>query len=148
MPFTFKLSKRLALMKAWLALAAAASLVACERVAAPTQPSTSVVQVITSPDTVTLDPYQTRQFLAYGRTQPGDSVPVAVHWSVSGGTISTGGLYSADTTAGTYLVTATATTTTASISGSSQVKNRGQLSQVIVTPATASVSVGGTLLFA
>src|SRR5690349_1272165 len=122
MPFTFKLSKRLALMKAWLALAAAASLVACERVAAPTQPSTSVVQVITSPDTVTLDPYQTRQFLAYGRTQSGDSVAVTVRWSASGGAITAAGLYAADTVPGVFQVTATTGT---SVSGSSQVKNQG-----------------------
>ncbi len=106
MPFTFKLSKRLALLKS--SLAAAAVLAACERplqIIGPTPPSSSVARVVVTPDTVILDPYQTRQFLAYGRTQAGDSVAVAVSWSASGGTITNGGLYTADTIAGTYQVT-------------------------------------------
>jgi len=158
MPFTFKLSKRLALLKA--SLAAAAVLAACERplqIIDPTPPSSSVARVVVTPDTVILDPYQTRQFLAYGRTQAGDSVPVAVSWSASGGTITNGGLYTADTIAGTYQVTATtqvtssapaATPTGTTVSGSSQVRNRGPLAQVILTPATASLSFGGAAQFA
>ena len=161
MPFTFKLSKRLALIKASLALAAGMLAVACERpvqVTGPTQPSSPVVQIVVSPDTVTLDPYQSRQFLAYGRTQAGDSVAVAASWNVQGGTITSGGLYTADTIAGTYQVTATAQMTTSNspaatpastrVTGSSQVKNRGQLKQIIVTPTAASVLPGGTRQFA
>src|SRR5438094_754927 len=161
MPFTFKLSKRLALIKASLALAAAMLAVACERmvhVTGPSQPSSPVVQIVVSPDTVTLDPYQSRQFLAYGRTQAGDSVAVAASWNVQGGTITSGGLYTADTIAGTYQVTATAQMTTSNspaatpastrVTGSSQVKNRGQLKQIIVTPTAASVLPGGTRQFA
>ena len=161
MPFTFKLSKRLALIKASLALAAALLAVACERmvhVTGPNQPSSPVVQIVVSPDTVTLDPYQSRQFLAYGRTQAGDSVAVAASWNVQGGTITSGGLYTADTIAGTYQVTATAQATASNssaatpasttVTGSSQVKNRGPLKQVFVTPTAASVLPGGTRQFA
>ncbi len=154
MTFKHKLSKRLALMKA--PLAAAAALAACEQIPAsgPQVPSTAIVQVVTAPDTVTLDPYQTRQFLAYGRTQAGDSVAVAVRWTASGGTITSGGLYTADTIPGDYQVTATttsqerATAASVQVTGGSQVKNRGPLTHVIVTPATASVLLGGTLQFA
>src|SRR5437899_12205712 len=88
MPFTFKLSQRLARMKLPLAIAAAA-FAACElpvRVTDPTPPNSPVVQIVSSPDSVTLDPDQTQQFVAYGRTQAGDSVAVAVSWSASGGT--------------------------------------------------------------
>src|SRR5439155_27371688 len=113
MSFKFKLSMRLALIKALVA-AAAAEFVACElpvrRVTDPNSPHDVVVQVFTSPDSVTLDPYEVQQFLAFGRTQAGDRVPVAVRWSTTGGTISTGGLYTADASFGTYQVTATATT--------------------------------------
>ncbi len=151
MPFTFKLSVRLALMKASLALAAAAAFGACElpdrRGTGPTLPD-PVVQVVSSPDTVTLDPYQTRQFVAFGRTQAGDSVAIAVRWSTSAGTITTGGLYTADTIAGIHQVTATTTTGTTTVSGSSQVKNPGPLAQVILTPGSASVVAGGTQQFA
>src|SRR6266516_4737582 len=146
--------------RSWaMAVAGLGLLAACERPVGPTQPPPGdpLLQIVTSPTSVTLDPYQTQQFLAYGRTQAGDSVAVVVSWSASGGTITSGGLYAADTVAGTYQGTATtqrtasapaATATSTTSSGSSQVKNRGSLTQVILTPATASVLVGGTLQFA
>src|SRR5206468_5075075 len=43
---------------------------------------------------------------------------------------------------------ATATSTNTTTSGSSTVKNRGPLTNVILTPVTASVLVGGTLQYA
>src|SRR3989440_393283 len=145
MPFTFKLSQRLARMKLPLAIAAAA-FAACElpvRATDPTPPNSPVVQIVSSPDTVTLDPDQTQQFVAYGRTQAGDSVAVAVSWSASGGTITSGGLYTANSLAGNYQVTATA-----QVSGSSQVKNRGPMAQIILTPLSASAVGGGRVQFA
>src|SRR5438132_13406121 len=144
MPFTFKLSKRLALSKTAVALPAAL-LAACEkplRLTSPTPPG-PVVQVVTSPDSVTLDPYQAQQFVAYGRTQAGESVAVAVSWSTSGGTITSSGLYTANSLAGNYQVTATA-----QVSGSSQVKNRGPMAQIILTPLSASAVGGGRVQFA
>src|SRR6266705_4353362 len=108
MPFTFKLSVRLALMKASVVLAAAAASAACElpgkRPTDPNPPNNTVVQVFTSPDSVILDPYQTRQFLAYGRTKAGDSVAIDVLWRTSGGAVSAGGLYTSDTVPGNYTV--------------------------------------------
>ncbi len=149
MPFTFKISVRLALMKASPVLAAAAAFAACglqdRRITGPPPPGT-VVRVITAPDSVMLDPYQTRLFVAYGRTQAGDSVAVPVLWTASGGAISSGGLYTADTTPGVFQVTATLTG--ASLSASSQVRNRGPLAQVIVTPGGATVAAGGSQQFA
>ncbi|HEV8263322.1 MAG TPA: Ig-like domain-containing protein, partial [Gemmatimonadales bacterium] len=138
-------------MKARLALTgAAAAVAACElpgrHVTDPPPPSSTVVQVVTIPDTAILDPYQERQFLAFGRTQAGDSVGVEVRWSVSGGTITAAGVYTADTVVGDYQVTAAALSSSAT--GSSQVKNRGPLAQVILNPATTSLVVGGSQLFA
>src|ERR1041384_1871973 len=163
MPFTFKLSQRLARMKLPLAIAAAA-FAACElpvRVTDPTPPNSPVVQIVSSPDTVTLDPDQTQQFVAYGRTQAGDRAAVGVgagSWSAAGGTITSGGHYTANSVAGNYQVTATAqvpataaptaTATSTTVSGSSQVKNRGPMAQVILTPLTASAPGGGTVQFA
>src|SRR6266699_2013318 len=149
MTFTFKLSMRLSLIRAVLLPAVAATFVACElpgrRPTDPGSPNNVVVQVFTSPDSITLDPDETGQFLAFGRTQSGDSVPVAVQWSASGGTITTDGLYTAGPSFGTYQVTARATTST--VQSSSTVKNRGVLTEVFVTPATVSVSTGGTRQF-
>jgi len=150
MPFTFKLSMRLALIRAALVPVAAAAFVACElpgrRVTDPNPPNNDVVQVFTSPASITLDPYETQQFLAFGRTQAGDSVPVAVRWSASGGTITTDGRYTADTSVGTFQVTATATTST--VTSSSTVRNRGPLTQVIITPDVAALAAGRTRQFA
>src|SRR6266699_543932 len=149
MTFTFKLSMRLSLIRAVLLPAVAATFVACElpgrRPTDPGSPNNVVVQVFTSPDSITLDPDETRQFLAFGRTQSGDSVPVAVRWSAAGGTITTDGLYTAGPSFGTYQVTARATTST--VQSSSTVKNRGVLTEVFVTPATVSGSTGGTRQF-
>src|SRR5207245_11310241 len=114
--------------------------------------------VVTAPDSVTLDPGQAQQLLACGRTQAGESVAVGVSWRTPGGTITSSGLYTADSIVGSYQVTATAqvaataaaaaTATNTAISGSSSVKNRGPLTQVILTPASASVLLGGALQFA
>src|SRR5437762_7912348 len=149
MTFTFKLSMRLSLIRAALLPAVAATFVACElpgrRPTDPGSPNNVVVQVFTSPDSITLDPDETGQFLAFGRTQSGDSVPVAVQWSASGGTITTDGLYTAGPNFGTYQITARATTST--VQSSSTVKNRGALTEVFVTPATVSVSTGGARQF-
>src|SRR2546425_8774087 len=142
MPFTFKLSKRLALMKAWLLLAAAAALaglpllVACELVPHPTGPiSGAVVQIVVRPDSVALDPQQTQPFRAFGRTAAGDSVPTTVLWSTSGGTITSSGMYTADTSASDAIVTATQSTSqTASLSTS-------QTASLSANPVSGTASV-------
>src|SRR5256886_1180397 len=154
MTFKYKLSRRLALLKdRWVLLsvtthAVALAVGACARpVTGPQAPNSPVVRIVTLPDSVTLNPSDMRQFVAYGRTQAGDSVPVAVSWSVSGGTITGGGLYTAHTVAGTYTVTATATSPSTAVSGSALVKNPGPVSQIVLNPTTAFAVVGGTVQF-
>ena len=68
-----------------------------------TTPSTiTVVTAVTvSPSSVTLQPGKTQQFAAT------DQAGLPVTWSATGGTITTSGLYTAGTTAGTFTVTAT-----------------------------------------
>src|SRR2546422_6601993 len=166
MPFTFKLSQRLARMRPRiLVLAAAAALVACQLqdrrgITGPTLPSNAVVQVVVAPDTVTLEPQQTQQFRAYGRTEAGDSVAITMTWSATDGAISSGGLYTAALLQGDYEVTATvlqASATAASSSGTPQGVARGysivhvranpQLAQVVVAPRSVSLGTGGTQPF-
>src|SRR5437867_2766541 len=144
MPFTFKLSKRLALMKASLVPAAAAVLAACQLqdrrgITDPTLPSNSVVQVVTVPDTVTLEPSQTEQFRVFGRTEAGDSVSIAMLWSTTDGAISSSGLYRAGSVPGGYVVTAAANgiTGTAILAVSDL-----SVASVAVSPAAATISVG------
>jgi hypothetical protein len=62
--------------------------------------------VTLSPDSATLAPSVTRQFAAFGRLQGGDSVAVNVVYTATGGTITSGGLFTAGSTAGTFRVIA------------------------------------------
>jgi len=144
MTFTFKISVRLAISHAFVVLAGAACELPNRHGTGPTPPN--VVQVVSSPETVVLDPFQQQQFLAFGRTDAGDSVAVTVQWSASGGGITAAGRYTADTAPGDFQVTATLSG--ANVTGSSSVKNRGPVAQVIVTPATASTAVGASVQFA
>src|SRR2546428_1946645 len=151
MPFASKLSKRLALMKAWLPLAAAtglagsALLVACELVPHPTGPTSgAVVQIVVRPDSVALDPQQTQPFRAFGRTAAGDSVPATVRWSTSGGTITSSGMYTADTSANDALVTASLSTS--QVSGTANVKKK-RVVQILVSPASAVLAEGSAQQF-
>jgi len=110
MPFTFKLSQRLARMRCLLLLGSTVALAACEKpggVVAPSQPGARIVKVILSPDTVTLSPAENQQFVVFGRTDVGDSVPVAATWRASLGSISPSGVYTAGSTPGAAQVTAT-----------------------------------------
>src|SRR5712664_4533021 len=99
MPFTFKLSQRLARMRCALLLFSTAALAACEKPAAsisgPTNPGARVVKLIVSPDLVTLLSSQSMQFAALGLTAAGDTVPVAATWHASAGGVSPSGLYTA-----------------------------------------------------
>ena len=91
MPFTFKLAKRLARLKR-VVFPVLAMLASCEqpvRQATGPDPSNTPVNVLVSPDSVALDPGQTQQFQAHGRTAAGDTVPVTVN-CVSGAPFSSG----------------------------------------------------------
>jgi Big-like domain-containing protein len=112
MPFLFKLSQRVGRTRCVAVLFSTVAFAACEQPAAsgvsgPVVPGTQVAQVVVSPATITLLPFQTKQFTAFGRTQAGDSVPVAVTWSASAGSVSASGLYTADAAGGSATVTAT-----------------------------------------
>src|SRR2546426_1035516 len=151
MPFTSKLSKRLALMKAWLPLAAAtalagsALLVACELVPHPTGPTSgAVVQIVVRPDSVALDPQQTQPFRAFGRTAAGDSVPVNVSYAATGGTITQSGFYTAGQAVGNFHVTAKQNGGSPTDSSAVSVI-AVPVASVAVSPASASVGVGQTV---
>ena len=65
-----------------------------------------MTSVVLKPASVSIATGTTRQFFAYGMNSVGDSVPVAVTYAATGGTMSAGGLYAAGTTAGSYRVIA------------------------------------------
>jgi len=113
-------------------------------VAAPSAPLAAVVLV---PGTASVPAGGTVQFEAYGRTSEGDSVPAAVTYSATGGTISGGGLYTAGGNAGTYRVVATgagglADTAEVIISAASE-----EIARVTLVPEIAASRAGATTQF-
>src|SRR5438094_150016 len=87
MPFTFKLSQRLARIRSAALLLATAALAACEKPIGLTDPAGTLSRLVVSPKVLTLRPNQTADFMAVGLTSTGDTAPVAVDWSASGGRI-------------------------------------------------------------
>lgn len=71
-------------------------------------PPPALEKVTLLPVSATLAPSATRRFAAFGRLQGGDSVAVDVAFSATGGTITSGGLFTAGSKAGTFRVIATA----------------------------------------
>jgi hypothetical protein len=76
----------------------------------PAPPTPTLTSVVLKPGSAAIATGSTRQFYAFGRNSAGDSVPVAVTYTATGGTISAAGLYTGGTTAGTYRVIARAGT--------------------------------------
>ena len=96
------------------------------------------VSVSVSPTTASLQVNQQKQFAA---TISG-TTNTAVTWTASGGTVTSGGLYTAPSSAGTYTVTATsAADSTKSASAVVTVSQSAQVS-VSISPTTASLSTG------
>src|SRR5437667_4962151 len=134
MTFMHKLPRRLALLKDATALGALALLASCEKPLPIGPAGPDVTRLIVVPDSTTLQPAQSRQFTAFGRTQAGDSIAVVVTWSAAGGTISTSGLYTADSLEGDYAVRATLASPQAT-----QVAASGAVATAATAPSGSSV---------
>src|SRR5204862_1012720 len=108
-----------------------------------TTPSAPIAVAI-SPTSASLQAGGTQQFTA---TVTG-TTNTAVTWSATGGTISSTGLYTAPTTAGTYSVTATSVADTAkSASAAVSVTAPPPPVTVSISPTSASLQSGGTQQF-
>src|SRR6266536_1121183 len=144
MPYIFKLAHRLARLWAALLVVPVVALIASCDLRPRTGVDNTVAQVIVSPESLILDPLQSYQFLAFGRTQAGDSVPVSVRWTASAGPITSGGMYTADTSVADVQVTATLVNST--VSGRSSVK-KSRLLQIVINPKTIALGQGSTNQF-
>src|SRR5256712_2440202 len=149
MTFLHKLANRLARLKAAFAIGLVVAL-ACERIAQTTDPSGSASRLDLSPKSLTLMTNQTTKFTVVALTSTGDTTSAAVSWSVTGGTITDStsnnghyGKYKAPGQTGQYKVHARATGGGASDSATVTV-TAVPVASVVVTPSTASVSVGQT----
>ena len=150
MTFMHKLSARMALLKDRWVLIPVIGLLACERPVQVTGPvSTDVVQLVVAPKSLTLFPDQTVQFVATGLTAAGDTGPVQVNWSVTGGTImdtsSSGGRhyghYKSSAQPGRYKVVASGTPGAVTDSATVTVAPV-PVASVALTPGSASLFVG------
>src|SRR5438105_2626298 len=160
MTFKYKLSRRLALLKnrraVSLAVVLAAAVANCERPVQLTDVVGGLAALVVVPSTVSLAENQATDFVAFGLTAAGDTIPVAVSWSVTGGNItdSTGsqgvhyGHYQAGPQAGRFQVVASdptngmADTATAVVTATAV-----PIAAVVVLPASASAPVGGSVQF-
>src|SRR5216117_1028541 len=159
MTFLYKLAHRLARLKADTRTAVSATavvagaVIACEKVATPSSPGSTVSQLVVSPKVVTLQQYQLQDFLAVGMTPSGDSVEISVTWSVTGGmlvdTSSQGGRHYArydGTACGSFNVAATSHPGQKSDTGNVTVTcAQPAIASLVVSPASATVPVGQTL---
>ena len=156
MTYTFKLARRLAVLRIAGATALLVLGLGCDAtpVVAPDDasgldPVTQADSVDILPDSLTVEINQPVIFAAHDRLTSGSGTPVAVDWKVSGGTITADGVFSSDT-AGQFRVTAR------------KRKNRGPVDTAIVvvvlpppstlvavtlTPDTATVDPGSRRAF-
>ena len=105
MTYTFKLARRIARLRAVaffsLALAGCSAESSLES-SSPLSDSISrlsggkkfsINDVRVSPDSLTVEVGQSAQMAGYGRTTRGDSVPLTLRWSATGGSITTAGAF-------------------------------------------------------
>jgi hypothetical protein len=105
MTFKHKLSKRLALSQ----VAVLVAVLACDgrQSAAPVIAEVDALAIVIQPQSVALTPGQQITLTSYAMLPAGDSLPIPVDWSATGGTITADGTYEADSLPGDKLVIAT-----------------------------------------
>jgi hypothetical protein len=151
MTYTFKLARRLAVLRIAGAGALLALGLGCD--AEPldpggSDPSAETVDIL--PDSLTVETDQLVRFAAYARRAVGDSTTLAaVDWAASGGSITSTGLFSA-AAPGTYKIYGRrrhGSRVPADSSVVTVVPPPASLVQVVVTPDTATVAIGVTRAF-
>ncbi len=113
----------------------------------PPPPDTKVVQLVVEPGTASLSPGESQRFAAYGLTADGRHVDGPVLWSANGGTITPDGVFTADTAAGSFSVTASSNTWGLAATASVRVLPRRRVVSVAVRPDTATVPIQGSWRF-
>jgi hypothetical protein len=111
-------------------------------------PTSGIVRIVTTPDTVTLSPGGNQRFAVTGYLSDGSSATVGVNWSASGGDIDAAGVYTADSIPGTYRVVAASTAGTLSDTSLVTITaSAPTLLQIYVTPVSVSLSGGASQWF-
>src|ERR1041385_7462494 len=116
-------------------------------VVSPAPPAVpTLTQLLLNPSSVTLPAAGTQQFTASGSWSDGSSTPPPVTYTATGGTITTSGLYTAGSTAGTYRVIAAQTGGTRADTSVVTI-SPPTLPQLTADPSSASLLPGGTQQF-
>jgi parallel beta-helix repeat protein len=106
-------------------------------------------ELILSPDTATVQPAQSRQFVAQGKLSDGSTTAVGAVWKASGGSIDAGGNYVAGNTSGHYHVIATSVSGSLADTAAVFVPEAAPtLTTLVLTPAATTLATGGTQQFA
>jgi hypothetical protein len=152
MTYTFKLARRLAILRHLVVLTVLALLLACEKdLTAPEGGSSaSVATTATSlqvfPRRVTIQTSQRLQFRAQGRTTARQTMVAAVSWTASGGSISSDGIFSS-AVAGTYKVIGRGRWKHADTSVVVVVPPPVDLVSIAVAPGSTTLDTGATRTF-
>lgn len=109
----------------------------------------TLTEVVITPDGRSVQAGSTAQFQADGVTSTGDTAAINVTWSATGGTITSGGLYTAGQTGGAFRVVARAANGMADTVGVviTIPTTNPTLVAVVVTPSSATVAGGNTAQF-
>lgn len=154
MTYTFKISKRLARMRAPTMLIALALAAACSA-GEPTGPAladndVADLPITLAPRQVTLEPGQTALFRAYERgASISDSLVTSVEWTATGGTIQSDGLYSSGTP-GQFRVIGKKRGHTKQVGDTANiivVPPQPNVVAVVASPSPATVPTGGQQAF-
>jgi hypothetical protein len=106
----------------------------------------TLTQLVLAPPTVSLPAGVTQQFTVSGVWSNGSTATPVVTYGATGGSITAGGLYTAGNTPGTYRVIATQQGGTLADTSAVTV-TAATLTQVILSPPSATVSTGSTQQF-
>jgi uncharacterized protein YjdB len=146
MPYKHKLSRRLAINRVTV-LVAAVLTVGCED--QPLTPYGNIAGITVRPRDVSLEPGESQTFQAYTITLPGDTLDVPnidVDWTTSGGAITPNGVFTAAEDDGEYVVTATSRRKE-KVKDSARVRVRARLTALVITPSSATLSPGASQRF-
>ncbi len=108
----------------------------------------AVATIEVTPAAISIPIHGTRQFTAVAKDASGNVLPATITWSVinGGGSMDASGLFTAGTSVGTF--TDTVRASSGGISGDATVTvTPGALASIVVSPATATLIIGGTRQF-
>lgn len=109
-------------------------------------PAAALVRIDLTPSTTSLSSGATQQFAVSGKMSDSSTIIPTVTYAATGGTISSGGFYTAGATAGTFRVIATQTGGTLADTSTVTIIPP-TLTRVILTPATVTLAAGALQQF-